>query len=384
MERLWTRSFTLAILGTFLIFFGFYFLIPSLPPYAASLGASKEEIGLVVGIYSIAAVIVRLTTGGWLDRRGRRAFLFAGLVLYSVAAAGYGFAHSLTGLIVLRIVHGAGWAWVTTAFGTLAADLAPVSRRGEGIGWWGLGPPLAMATGPLVASFALERTSYKVLFLGTAAVGIATTILVAGIRDPQKRSAATESPVAVLASVRMLSVVLLLSSLSYGAIIAFVPVELLSHPGEAGAFFTIYAVTILLTRPVFGRVSDSAGRRAVIYPGLVLSATGTFLLGFDHEWCVLGAAAAYGVGTAASFPGLMALFADVTPAESRGAAMAVFFGVYDVAIASGAAVLGIVYQRYGFFALNATGAAAIAVSIGLLAMSGDDGRRTSHARPQSS
>src|SRR5512141_2040903 len=185
MERLWTRSFTLAILGTFLIFFGFYFLIPSLPPYAASLGASKEEIGLVVGIYSIAAVIVRLTTGGWLDRSGRRVFLFAGLALYSLAAAGYGFAHSLGELIVLRIVHGAGWAWVTTAFGVLAADLAPVSRRGEGIGWWGLGPPLSMATGPLVASIALDRTSYKFLFLGTAALGIATAILVAGIRDPR-------------------------------------------------------------------------------------------------------------------------------------------------------------------------------------------------------
>lgn len=376
MERLWTRSFTLTIVGTFLIFFGFYFLIPSLPPYAASLGASKEEIGLVVGIYSIAAVIVRLTTGAWLDRGGRRIFLLAGLVLYSIAAAGYGFAHSLPQLLLLRIVHGAGWAWVTTALGTLAADLAPASRRGEGIGYWGLGPPLAMATGPLVASFALERSSYATLFLGTAVLGVATAILVIGIRDPRSRSTTTQSPVAVLANVRVLSLVLLLSSLSYGAIIAFVPVELMSRSGETGAFFTIYAVSILLTRPIGGRLSDRLGRRAVIYPGLVLSATGTFLLGFDSAWCVYGAAAAYGVGTAASFPGLMALFADVTPPESRGAAMAVFFGVYDVAIASGAAVLGIVYQRFGFFALNATGAAAIVASIALLAGSRRDAGRT--------
>lgn len=366
MERLWTRSFTLAILGTFLVFFGFYFLIPSLPPYAASLGASKEEIGLVVGVYSIAAVIVRITTGGWLDRSGRRTFLLAGLVLYSAAAAGYGLTRSLPQLLLLRIAHGAGWAWLTTALGALAADLAPASRRGEGIGYWGLGPPLAMATGPLVAAFALERSSYTALFLGTSALGVITALLVLGIRDPQKRSVSPLSPLAVLASVRSLSVVLLLSSLSYGAIIAFVPVELQHYPGRAGAFFTVYAVSILVTRPIAGRLSDSLGRRAVIYPGLALSALGTFLLGFGSPAAVYAAAVAYGLGTAASFPGLMSLFADVTPPESRSAAMAVFFGVYDVAIASGAALLGVVYQRAGFFALNATGAAAIVAAMALL------------------
>jgi Arabinose efflux permease len=368
MDRLWTRSFTLAILGTFLIFFGFYFLIPSLPPYAASLGASKEEIGFVVGIYSVAAVTVRFTTGSWLDRYGRKRFLVAGLLLFAVAAAGYAFSRSLAQLLALRVLHGIGWGWLTTAFGALVADLAPPSRRGEGIGYWGLGPPLAMATGPLVASVIMNRASFAAVFLGTAVLALVTLLLVLAIRDPQTRSAATASPLAILGTVRAPSLVLFLASLSYGSIIAFVPVQFDS--GHAAGFFSIYSVSILLTRPLFGRLSDRFGRAAMIHPGFALSAVGTFLLGIGTPASLYAAAVLYGIGTAASFPAMMALIADLTLAESRSAAMAVFFGVYDVSIALGSGALGAVYQRWGFFALNATGAAAILVAQLLLALSG--------------
>lgn len=127
-------------------------------------------------------------------------------------------------------------------------------------------------------------------------------------------------------------------------------------------------MTILITRPLAGKFSDRWGRAAVIQPGLVLGAAGVFLLGLSPNRLAIGAAAIlYGAGIGgAAFPGLMALTVDRFPPASRSAALAGFFTAYDLAIASGAALLGPVYQRLGFVALNVVSGGGILVALGLL------------------
>ena len=154
--------------------------------------------------------------------------------------------------------------------------------------------------------------------------------------------------------------VLFLSSLSYGAIIAFVPVELGSGPGRTGAYFGVYALSILVVRPFAGRLSDQHGRRAVIIPGLLVGAAGVALTGLAHGPASLAVAASlYGIGISGlSFPALTAWTVDRS-GEARGAAMAAFYGSYDLAIALGAFAFGPVYERFGFAAVNLAGAAGI-------------------------
>ena len=146
----------------------------------------------------------------------------------------------------------------------------------------------------------------------------------------------------------------------YGAIIAFVPVELGSGPGRTGAYFGFYALSILLVRPFAGRLSDRHGRRAVVIPGLLVGAVGVALTGLARGPLSLAVAAAlYGVGIAGlSFPALTAWTVDRS-GEARGAAMAAFYGSYDLAIALGAFAFGPVYERFGFAAVNSAGAAGI-------------------------
>ena len=89
MEKLWTRPFTLSILSTGSVFVGMYLLIPALPPWAAKLGGSNTTVGLVVGIYSISALISRIFSGQAMDRHGRRPFLLLGLVIFTACVAGW-------------------------------------------------------------------------------------------------------------------------------------------------------------------------------------------------------------------------------------------------------------------------------------------------------
>jgi len=367
LPQLWTRSFTLAVVATGLVFVGFYFLIPALPPFAVMLGASKSQVGVVIGVSSLAAVTTRLVTGHRLDRMGKKRFLLAGLLVFSVAAGCYGHAGSLPWLIALRVIQGVGWGWITTAFSALAADLSPVERRGEGIGYWGLGPPLAMAIGPLLGSILLANRGSAFVFYTTAALALLAALICLPIKEPLLPAPVDGALRRFERAAIVPAITLFLSSLSYGAIIAFVPVELASEPRRAGLFFTIYAISTLLTRPLAGSVSDRRGRLAVIHPGLLLSAVGVLLIGLPAVPGALWLAAIlYGVGISGAFLGLMALAIDSSPPSSRGAAMAGFFSAYDLAIAFGALLLGPLYERFGFFAMNAVAAAAIVSAQGVL------------------
>lgn len=77
----------------------------------------------------------------------------------------YNLASSIILLAVLRVVHGVTWAVSTTAVGTAITDIIPDSRRGEGMGWYGMAMTIAMAIGPMIGLWAVENYSFHGLFL---------------------------------------------------------------------------------------------------------------------------------------------------------------------------------------------------------------------------
>jgi MFS family permease len=261
-------------------------------------------------------------------------------------------------------LHGFGWGWALTAMGTLVADLAPPKRRGEAVGYWGLAPTLAMAFGPLAGSALLTAFGAHGTFLAAALLGLVAATLATPLREPVRESVPSLAAGRVPRGAGLPAVTIFMSSLSYGALLAFLPVELAASPGRSGLFFTLYALTILVARPLAGRLSDRWGRPAVIHPGLIVGALGTALVGGVHDLRVLALAAVlYGAGIAgAVFPGLMTLTVDRTPAASRGAALGVFFSAYDLSIAGGALLLGPLYERFGFATMALTAAGAVALS----------------------
>jgi MFS family permease len=316
-------------------------------------------VGIVIGLASIAAVATRILSARAIDRRGRRPFALGGLALFATATALLPLAASLASLLALRAVQGIGWGFATTAIASLVADLAPAGRRGEAIGIWGMAPTVAMALGPAAGGGLTRIGGAPAAFFGTALLFVVALGLMLPVAEPPRGETTSRKTRFPLGAVLPCGV-LFLSSLSYGAIIAFVPVELGSGPGRTGAYFGVYAVSILVVRPFAGRLSDRHGRRAVVVPGLLVGAAGVALTGLARGPLSLGVAAAlYGIGISGlSFPALTAWTVDRS-GEARGAAMAAFYGSYDLAIALGAFAFGPVYERFGFAAVNLAGAAGI-------------------------
>lgn len=377
-EPLWTAPFALVTAATTAVFFGLYFLVLAVPGYAAALGAGPALVGIIVSLPSITAAASRLAVSGAARRRGQKPFLLIGLVLFGSAAAGHALMPDRSGLLAVRALLGVGWGWASTALATLVTELTPASRRGEAIGVWGLAPTVAMAAGPAAGAWLLLDGGHVLVFLVSGALALVAAVLVAPVREPS-RAAAADLPRrgGVPRGALLPSAVAYLSSLSYGAVIAFIPLDMARTPGRAGLWFSVYAATILIARPALGRLSDRVGRHAVLYPSLVAGGAGILLVGgLRHDPALWASAMLYGAGLGGgAFPALMALTVDRCPPAQRGAAMAVYFTAYDLSIASGAALMGPLYARGGLAAVASASAAGVLA--GLLLLRAGSVRRSS-------
>jgi MFS family permease len=131
-----------------------------------------------------------------------------------------------------------------------------------------------------------------------------------------------------------------------------------------GFFFTIYAVAMLLSRPVSGRLSDRIGRIAVAGPGMVVIGLGLGILAYSGQsWSLVLSAVILGVGVGAVMPTLMALMIDLVAPAERGGAMSTYGIGMDVGIGIGSVAQGAVAETYGFGAAFALAAVLSLVSV---------------------
>ncbi|MCL5958342.1 MAG: MFS transporter [Chloroflexi bacterium] len=373
-DTLFTRNFLLICLTTLISFIGFYLLIPTLPVYVLQIGGHAADVGLVLGSVTITSVAFRPLIGIQSDRRGRRVILLAGLAGSFIAMALYLFATTIPSMVAVRFLQGIAWAASTTTLTTLIADIAPPARRGEAIGYFGVSSNLAMAVGPALGMAIINSQSFTTLFLVCAVLALIAVIT--GLAVPETRRARNE-PAEVHAKPKTSSfsseaispaIVAFLVTISYGSISAFLPLYAKGFGVDnPGLFFTVFAIVLLLSRPLFGRVSDLYGRGAVLVPGIVLMAAGLVVLALSGTlFALVLVGLLFGLGFGASQPALMALAVDRVDGPNRGTAMGYFTAAFDMGVGAGAIVMGLLVQFVGYS--NIFLIAAVAAIFGLVAL----------------
>lgn len=143
------------MVGNLFIFMSFQMLIPTLPPYIKSLGASGLEIGLVTALFSIGAVLSRPFIGYMLEYRTRKPLVLAGALALLAITIVYPLSSMIFIFLLFRFVHGLAWGFSTTVNGTAAVDVIPKSRLGEGMGYFGLSVTLGMIIAPSLGIYLL-------------------------------------------------------------------------------------------------------------------------------------------------------------------------------------------------------------------------------------
>ncbi|MBG9588552.1 MFS transporter [Cytobacillus firmus] len=366
-EKIWSRDFVLILMSNFFIFLGFQMTLPTIPLFVEKLGGNDQLIGIVVGIFTFSALLLRPYAGHMLETKGRRFVYLTGLAIFVLSVGSFGFINSLIFLFVLRIIQGFGWGFSTTASGTIATDLIPAKRRGEGMGYFGLSGNIALAFGPTLGLALAGVISFKLLFLICALLGLAALVLSSRINYkqaekqtvPQKRWDIYEK------SALRPSFLLFFITVTFGGIASFLPIYS-AQKGIGGIhwYFLLFAIALMLSRTFAGRLYDQRGHQAVFLPGAVLILAAMFLLAWlPSSFIMYIAAILYGLGFGSAQPALQAWSVKEAPANRRGMANATFFSFFDLGVGIGAIVFGQIAHLFGYSTIYLTAAGSVVISI---------------------
>lgn len=355
-EGLWTRNLILIIIVNCCSSMSFQILMPTLPVYIEQLEFKEAAIGLVVGTLTLTTILLRPFMGKLIDSWNRKGLLFIGLGIITLSIFIYQFAFTIKTLIILRLIHGVGWGLVTTATSTIAADVIPKSRLGEGIGYYGLSTVLSLAIAPAIGLYIIEKWSFVYLFNFATiltGLGLVFSLLVKyQLRDTipsDKGLKVGSSPFFERTSV-LPALVNLCMSLTLSAIVTFISLYAMEIEIEnIGLFFTIYALTLLMIRPLSGYLADRKGFTYVLLPGIISVIFSLVIIIFAGNLLhFIAAAVFYGIGWGAVHPSLQAMIIYRAPTDRIGVANSTFLLSSDIAFGIGAILWGGIASYTGY------------------------------------
>lgn len=364
-DKLLSPSFCYILAANFLLFFAFYLLLPVLPFYLKEqFLAGKSMIGFILSCYTVACLCIRPFSGYMLDTFSRKPLYLLSYFIFTVIFGGYMLAGALALFITLRIIHGFAFGMVSVAGNTIVIDILPSSRRGEGLGYYGLANNIAMSFGPMTGLFMHGACSYEVIFTCSLVSGCLGLIMASLVKTPYKQPVKRE-PISLdrffLVKGLPAGVSLLLLSIPYGMTTTYVAMyaEEIGIRTSSGLFFTCMAVGLAVSRIFSGRQVDKGRITQVISLGMYLACISFFALSACErlmEWnagvtsvLFLGIALLQGVAFGTMFPAFNTLFVSLGTNSQRGTATSTYLTSWDVGIGIGLMTGGVVAEAFGGF-----------------------------------
>lgn len=357
-ERIWTRNFIFLIFSNFLMFVTYYAILSALPIYLVDeIHATKMQVGIVVGAYTIASVIARPFAGFTLDRFGRRVIFLVTLLIYSFLFTGYLVAVTIFSLILLRLAQGLTWGFTTVSASTIAVDNIPVSKRGEGIGYFALSTTLGMSVGPVVGLFIGHRWGFTAMFVSGCFISFASLVcayaihlrkrFIVGKRIDLKLDSMFDKN-----SIRP-SFNVFITMIAYGGLLSFIAL----YGQEIGIqnsslYFLIFSIGIAAARITAGKVFDRNGPGNLITVCLIL-----LLIGFPtlaiakNEILFYLSAIIIGFGNGVIFPTFQSMVNNLADSAHRGAANSTLYTAVDLGMGSGMILAGLIAQHVSISAI---------------------------------
>lgn len=352
--KLWTKDFIFVCLSSFFLFLAFHSMIPTLPIYMERFGGGASGAGLPLAALTIGAVLTRPITGWALDVYGRKAIFFGGLLLFLIPVFFYIWMIPAYFLIFMRFFQGMGWGIGNTASNTVASDIVPLRRMGEGMGIFTLTLTLPMAVSPAISLWVLDRYSFSLLFGITSLLTLLSIMFVFFIRFPRQEKQKIKPKFNLLEKSGIKpALVILMFTISYSSMLSFLPVYALSQNIEStGLFYTAFALATLMTRPLSGMFVDRKGEKGfnlAITAGCICICIALIIVAraslISH---LITGGILYGIGFGMGQPTIHALCIRSAPPQKRGAANATYWTAYDVGIFLGSIIWGLVVTLVGY------------------------------------
>jgi predicted MFS family arabinose efflux permease len=369
-EPLFTRDF--AFISAANVFQGLsFFLFIHLPRFLTDLEADEVEIGFIVGVTAIAAIVVRPTIGKIMDTRGRKPVLLVGGVANVAAALLYMTVNSLgVWIYAVRILHGMAEGAMFTSLFTYGADVVPASRRTEGLALFGVSGLIPMALGGLIGDVILSWADFDELFLVSAGFGALALAVAATLPERAPSIAGGARSTGFFSAIRQRSLLpIWLVTGVFSLVLTGYFTFLRTFVDEAGfgsvgVFFAAYAGTAIVLRLLFAWLPARVGEKKVLYPAFGSLVIGFVVLagaGSGTEVALAGLLCGAGHGHA--FPILFGFTVTRAPVGDRGSALAFFTSLFDVGTLTGGPLLGAIIAGFGYPQMYMTAAVILAAGV---------------------
>ena len=355
--KLFAGNYLKIWVANFMLYFSFYFVTPILPLYLRDVfDADKATIGLVLSGYSVAALAIRIFSGYIVDRFSRKKVLLLGFIAFALFFLGYYITGSIVLFAVIRTLHGAPFGLASVSSSTVAIDVLPSQRRGEGIGYWGLSNNFAMALSPVLSLWLYTHSqNYNVLFTVALAFAIAgfliNTTVECKYRPPVMDKQKMSLDRFILLKGWSQGVCIACVATAYGILSTYIAIysqDVLNITTGTGTFFMLFAVGLIMSRFV-GVKSLSRGHavRSATY-GVIFVVLGYSLFAlWQNLYGYYISAVVIGFGQGSMYPAVQTMFLNMAPNEQRGTANSTILTSWDLGIGIGIIGGGYVAEHLG-------------------------------------
>lgn len=326
-------------------------VLPVLPRYIhGPLDSGDLAVGIVIGAYAATGLLLRPVAGRIADTRGRKPTVLAGALLVALSGFLYLPGLGIAGLVVARLVLGAGEGGVYTAGSAWIVDLAPEERRGRVLGLYGLAVWGGLSVGPLVGEVLLDLGGYTAVWIAAGALPLLGALIALSARDPFVPLRHAEPHPLIAPEAVGPGFAIAMASFGYATVATFIVLHLEARGvGHGATVFAAFAAMIVLTRLVIGDLPDRVGAAPVAIAATLGEAVGLLLIALAHS---LPVALAGGIAMGAAFsllnPSLMLIALGRVSQRARGAAMGTYTAFFDAGVGLGAPLAGLVAALTGY------------------------------------
>jgi MFS family permease len=357
----------LSLIGFFAIFSTTISKSPVLPLYVKALGGTDFILGLISAFSPLAGILFSFPMGLLSDKIGRKKLLVVSGILFIVSPLLYLFVNNPLWLIPIRFFHGAA----TAILGPIVSAIIVKTyskHKGEKLGIYSsstlIGRTLAPLAGGFIISYfanpGISIISYKYVYIAAFLLSLPVFFLILFFKENKKNKSKMHLNDVYLdlryffSNKRLLStsLVQMATYFAYGVLETYLPIYLSKFNVPAyliGLVFSIQVLSIALSNPLFGRISDKIDKRLQIVLGILILGLAIGAIGFFSSiTSILIIGIIFGLGLSFSTIAISTYTVEVTKHNKLGSSLGGLSSVMDIGQSLGPLLTGIIITYLSF------------------------------------
>lgn len=352
MEKIWNKKFILLFITNLLMMATFYASVPILPIYCQQIGITGSKIGIVLTAMSVTTVLFRPFAGYILDNFNRYHVYMLFLALFCLPFLGFVAFPIYGALVAIRLYMGVVYSVCGSATTTLAGDVLPQNKVGQGVNRFALTISLGMAAGPFIGiqvqNHMSSKASFIVLFVLTVLALICVSFCRIQYPKVQRKKFVLADAFYKPALPFMFNMIFIM--IPFGAVIAYSSI-FAQEKGLSAVipyFYICLVAGMLISKFSTQKLIDAGKHKILVIISLIvlLLTMGSYYVMASAVHLLL-AGFLLGLGYGILQPLFQSFVTGTTPAPKRGAANAIYLLSYDIGIGIGSFVMGMFQENIG-------------------------------------